>query len=132
MTQMRRPTSRLPHRRVSEAAVGGRSRSARLALVLDVEDGRERLAFGPDAEEWMTAEERDPSAGPAFDPRPHPTGRRVAYIADGALHAIDLDSGLDHRLAHIASPIDPTVPSGPVRHPHAGIAGPALAGVRGA
>jgi len=183
--------------------------------VLDVEKGRERVVFGPDAEEGMTADERDrrervgelqtglvmyacdaalrtasfaigerlmvtdllrgetralASAGPAFDPRPDPTGRRVAYIVDGALHVIDLDGDLDHRLAHdedpdvhwgiaefiaaeemerrrgywwspdgerliccrvdegpvqvwhIASPIDPTVPSRPVRYPQAGTA----------
>lgn len=39
-------------------------------------------------------------AGPAFDPRPDPTGRHVAYETGGALHAIDLGAGTDRRLAH--------------------------------
>jgi dipeptidyl-peptidase-4 len=38
-------------------------------------------------------------AGPAFDPRPDPTGRRVAYVTDGALHVIDLATGGDLQLA---------------------------------
>jgi dipeptidyl-peptidase-4 len=29
--------------------------------------------------------------GPVFDPRVDPTGRRVAYVSDGALHVIDID-----------------------------------------
>jgi dipeptidyl-peptidase 4 len=109
-------------------------------------------------------------AGPAFDPRPDPTGRHVAYVTGGALHAIDLAAGTDRRLAHdedadvhwgiaefaaaeemerrrgywwapdgsrvlacrvddrplpiwhIASPIDPTVPSRSVRYPQTGTA----------
>jgi len=36
---------------------------------------------------------------PAFDPRPDPTARRVAYVGDGALHVIDLTSGADVELA---------------------------------
>jgi dipeptidyl-peptidase-4 len=39
------------------------------------------------------------AAGPAFDPRPDPSGRRVAYVADGALHVIDLSTGVDIELA---------------------------------
>ncbi|GAA3199593.1 S9 family peptidase [Actinocorallia longicatena] len=35
------------------------------------------------------------SATPAFDPRLDPRGRRVAYVADRALHVIDLASGED-------------------------------------
>ena len=38
-------------------------------------------------------------AGPAFDPRPDPSGRRVAYVAGGALHVIDLASGRDDQIA---------------------------------
>jgi dipeptidyl-peptidase-4 len=40
-----------------------------------------------------------PAAGSAFDPRPDPTGRRVAYVADGALHVVDLEGGKDQVLA---------------------------------
>ncbi len=38
------------------------------------------------------------SAGPAVDPRPDPTGRRVAYVTGGALHVID-PTGVDSVLA---------------------------------
>jgi dipeptidyl-peptidase-4 len=117
--------------------------------VLDVADGRERLVYGPDAEERITDEERDrrermresltgvatyatdlgvtvasfvagdrllladlveggvrelSPAGPAFDPRPDPTGRHVAYVTGGALHAIDLAAGTDRRLVHDEDP----------------------------
>ncbi len=34
-----------------------------------------------------------PTAGPAFDARPSPDGRRVAYHADGGLHVVDLLDG---------------------------------------
>jgi dipeptidyl-peptidase-4 len=117
--------------------------------VLDVADGRERLAYGPEPEAHITDEERDrrermrerqtgvvtyaadpdlrlaafvsgdrllaadlvqggvrelTPAGPAFDPRPDPTGRHVAYVTGGALHAIDLEGGTDRRLAHDTDP----------------------------
>ena len=39
------------------------------------------------------------TAGPAFDPRPDPTRRRVAYVTGGALHVIDLATGDDVELA---------------------------------
>src|SRR5262245_36104295 len=39
------------------------------------------------------------SATPVVDPRPDPTGRHVAYVADGALHVINLGSGDDSTLA---------------------------------
>ncbi|HET6211552.1 MAG TPA: DPP IV N-terminal domain-containing protein, partial [Micromonosporaceae bacterium] len=38
------------------------------------------------------------TAGPAVDPRPDPTGRRIAYVTGGALRAIDT-SGVDTLLA---------------------------------
>jgi dipeptidyl-peptidase-4 len=117
--------------------------------VLDVADGRERLVYGPEAEEHISDEERDrrermrerqtgvvayaadpelrlaafvsgedllvadlveggvrelTPAGPAFDPRLDPTGRHVAYVTGGALHAIDLGGGTDRRLAHDEDP----------------------------
>jgi dipeptidyl-peptidase-4 len=43
-------------------------------------------------------------AGPAFDARPDPTGRRVAYVTDGELHAIDLADGTDRLLAQDEDP----------------------------
>lgn len=44
------------------------------------------------------------TAGPAFDPRPDPTARRIAYVTDGALHAIDLVWGADTLLASDEDP----------------------------
>ena len=43
-------------------------------------------------------------AGPPSDPRPDPTGRRVAYVADRALHVVDLDGGADRVLAEEDDP----------------------------
>ena len=43
-------------------------------------------------------------AGPAFDPRPDPMGTRVAYVTGGALHVIDVNGGIDRRLAHDDDP----------------------------
>jgi dipeptidyl-peptidase-4 len=43
------------------------------------------------------------AAGPVLDPRPDPVGRRVAYVAGGALHVAELDGG-DVRLVGAADP----------------------------
>src|ERR1700678_784287 len=40
-----------------------------------------------------------PAKTPALDPRPDPTGTRVAYVHDGALHVIHLASGDDAVIA---------------------------------
>jgi dipeptidyl-peptidase-4 len=40
-----------------------------------------------------------PTVGPVIDPRPDPTGSRVAYVSDGALRVIDVDGGNDRVLA---------------------------------
>ncbi len=50
------------------------------------------------------ARELQPAARPPFDPRPDPTGRRVAYVADGALRVLDVASGEDRLLAHDDDP----------------------------
>jgi dipeptidyl-peptidase 4 len=34
-----------------------------------------------------------PTAGPVFDPRPSPDGRRITYVSDDALHLVDLVAG---------------------------------------
>ncbi|MGI5226041.1 prolyl oligopeptidase family serine peptidase [Actinoallomurus sp. CA-142502] len=39
------------------------------------------------------------AAAPVFDPRPDPTGRRVAYVSGRALRVIDVSSGADRALA---------------------------------
>ncbi|HEY6790028.1 MAG TPA: prolyl oligopeptidase family serine peptidase, partial [Trebonia sp.] len=40
-----------------------------------------------------------PAAGPVVEPRIDPTGQRVAYVTDGALHVVELDGGADRLLA---------------------------------
>jgi dipeptidyl-peptidase-4 len=46
----------------------------------------------------------DGSEGGAFDARPDPTGRRVAYVVNGTLHAQDLAGGSGRTLAHEDDP----------------------------
>ncbi|MCS7478208.1 prolyl oligopeptidase family serine peptidase [Umezawaea endophytica] len=45
-----------------------------------------------------------PAAGSVIDPRLDPTGARVAYVAEGALHLLDLASGEDTALGHDDDP----------------------------
>jgi dipeptidyl-peptidase-4 len=40
-----------------------------------------------------------PTAGPVIEPRLDPTGQRVAYVSDGALHVAELADGSGHLLA---------------------------------
>ncbi|WP_033437863.1 S9 family peptidase [Saccharothrix sp. NRRL B-16314] len=40
-----------------------------------------------------------PVPGAAIDPRLDPTGRKVGYVADGALHVVELESGADRVVA---------------------------------
>ncbi|WP_158842925.1 prolyl oligopeptidase family serine peptidase [Saccharothrix deserti] len=47
-----------------------------------------------------------PVTGAVIDPRLDPTGRKVGYVADGALHVVDLETGTDHV---VASPDGPDV-----------------------
>ena len=57
--------------------------------------------------ELATAAVRElPVAGAAVDPRLDPTGRKVGYVAEGALHVVDLESGADRV---VASPDGPDV-----------------------
>ncbi|MDF9815426.1 prolyl oligopeptidase family serine peptidase [Streptomyces sp. SPB162] len=44
------------------------------------------------------------TAGPVVDPRPSPDGRRVAYVAEGALRVVDADGGNDRPLAEPDGP----------------------------
>ena len=41
-----------------------------------------------------------------FDPRPDPSGRRIAYVADGALRVVDADGSNDRELA---AEVDPDI-----------------------
>lgn len=72
-----------PDLNVGAFAMGGR------LMLADLRDGAVRT-LGP--------------AGPPFDPRPDPTGARVAYVHDGALHVLDVGGGLDRRLVHDEDP----------------------------
>jgi dipeptidyl-peptidase-4 len=54
-----------------------------------------------------------PVVGPAVDPRIDPTGRRVAYVSDGALHVLELADGSDRVLA---APDGPDVTYGLAEH----------------
>ncbi|WP_042378967.1 prolyl oligopeptidase family serine peptidase [Streptacidiphilus melanogenes] len=44
-------------------------------------------------------EARDGVAGPVSDPRPDPTGRRIAYLSGRALRVVDVDGGGDRPIA---------------------------------
>jgi dipeptidyl-peptidase-4 len=54
-----------------------------------------------------------PTAGPVVDPRPDPTGRRVAYVTGGALHVVELATSRDRQLA---APGHPDVTWGLAEH----------------
>jgi dipeptidyl-peptidase-4 len=57
------------------------------------------LRVGDDPREPAGVPERVPAAGAAADPRIDPTGQRVAYVADGALHVTELADGTGRLLA---------------------------------
>lgn len=76
------------------------------------------VAFAVDGRLWTVhldgGEPRPvPTAGPVVDPRPDPTGSRVAYVTGGALHVVELDNGHDRRLA---VPDDPEIVWGLAEH----------------
>jgi dipeptidyl-peptidase 4 len=54
-----------------------------------------------------------PAAGAVVDPRPDPTGQRIAYVADGALRVIEADGTADRALAE---PDGPDVTFGLAEH----------------
>jgi dipeptidyl-peptidase-4 len=56
---------------------------------------------------------RLPADGAVVDPRPDPTGQRIAYLADGALRVIEADGTADHA---IAVPEKPDVAYGAAEH----------------
>jgi dipeptidyl-peptidase-4 len=69
------------------------------------------LAFALDGQLWVlpvgggiardaaAVPTRVAAAGPVIEPRIDPTGQRVAYVTDGALHVVELDGGGDRLLA---------------------------------
>ncbi|MBB6346163.1 prolyl oligopeptidase family serine peptidase [Nonomuraea muscovyensis] len=54
-----------------------------------------------------------PAAEPVLDPRPDPTGRRIAYVSAGALRVVTADGGVD---AVLAAPDGPEVTFGLAEH----------------
>ncbi|MEU6374904.1 prolyl oligopeptidase family serine peptidase [Streptomyces sp. NPDC046909] len=56
---------------------------------------------------------RLPAVGPVTDPRPDPTGRRIAYVSRGALRVIDAEGTADRA---IAEPPGPDVEFGAAEH----------------
>jgi dipeptidyl-peptidase 4 len=61
---------------------------------------RHRTARGDLAPDQPTALPRlVPTAGPVTDPRIDPTGQRVAYVTDGALHVVELGTDVNRVLA---------------------------------
>ncbi|MEV1067243.1 hypothetical protein [Streptomyces sp. NPDC050263] len=50
---------------------------------------------------WVVGSEprRPPTSRPVSDPRPDPTGRRVAYVHEGALRVVEADGTADHAVA---------------------------------
>jgi dipeptidyl-peptidase 4 len=54
-----------------------------------------------------------PAGGAVVDPRPDPTGQRIAYLADGALRVIEADGTADHA---VAVPEKPDVAYGAAEH----------------
>jgi dipeptidyl-peptidase-4 len=68
--------------------------------VVNVERERDRTTLGNPVSDRATALPRlVPTAGPVTDPRIDPTGRRVAYVSDGALHVVELGTDVDRELA---------------------------------
>jgi dipeptidyl-peptidase-4 len=83
-----------PPLRTAAFAVGGRLFTA----ALDRADGESRDGASQVGGPGPRRGPRElAAAGPVLDPRPDPTGRRVAYVAGGVLHVVELD-GIDHRL----------------------------------
>jgi dipeptidyl-peptidase-4 len=68
--------------------------------------GCRTVAFALDGQLWTLSVGGDeaipgllPTAGPVTEPRIDPTGERVAYVTDGALHVAELGDGISRLLA---------------------------------
>jgi len=82
-----------------------RARQMSAGIVGYAADGAcELLAFALSGQLWIaTARDgqarRLPAAGPVIDPRPDPTGQRVAYVSGGALRVTEADGSADRAVA---------------------------------
>ena len=72
-------------------------------VAYSADEARRVVAFALDGELWVARLDGSarlvPTAGPAVDPRIDPTGQRVAYVTDGALHVVELADGSGRALA---------------------------------
>jgi len=98
---------------VPEAERIRRERARELAagiVAYSADAAAETVAFALDGQLWVlpvAAGEQPPgvvprlvpTAGPVIEPRLDPTGQRVAYVSDGALHVAELADGSGHVLA---------------------------------
>jgi dipeptidyl-peptidase 4 len=93
---------RVRRERARELAAGivAYSADADCRTVVFALNGRLWVArVGDDAREPAGVPEPVPAAGAVADPRIDPTGKRVAYVADGALHVTELADGTGRLLA---------------------------------
>jgi dipeptidyl-peptidase 4 len=92
---------RIRRERVRELASG--------IVAYSADEDRRTVAFALDGQLWVLRVPASgqpsalprlvPTAGPVTEPRIDPTGQRVAYVTDGALHVVELDAGVDRALA---------------------------------
>ena len=78
-------------------------------VAYSADEGCRTVAFALDGQLWTlpvparnqppALPTRVPTAGPVADPQLDPTGQRVAYVTDGALHVVDLATDVDQVLA---------------------------------
>jgi dipeptidyl-peptidase 4 len=94
---------------VPEAERIRRERARELAsgiVAYSADDGCGTVAFALDGQLWVLNSDQPsafprpvPTAGPVTEPRIDPTGQRVAYVTDGALHVVELDTDVNQVLA---------------------------------
>ncbi len=96
-----------------------RSREPATGIIGYTTDAAVRLAvFALSGQLWTvdtatTAARRLPAEGPVADPRPDPTGSRVAYLSGGALRVVEADGTGDRA---VAAPDGPEVQFGLAEH----------------
>jgi dipeptidyl-peptidase-4 len=108
---------RIRRERVRELASG--------IVAYSADDSCRTVAFALDGQLWVLASSQAnhagptplptlvPTAGPVTEPRIDPTGQRVAYITDGALHVVELATNVSQTLA---TPEHPEVTYGLPEH----------------